>query len=602
MIQTNKCDINILDKLTTIFFSLNEKLSKDNFIVREIDVFLINLVYLYSKYQNFFSSNSGEISSTVESLNFYLNQQFENILKTDEMKINNSKFEVIYLMKLIFNILYSKAKNLNIKSYVLDNSNKALLTRIENLQILSTNDPSVDNIDSEKIVKTFVNSLDELKILIKLSHILDKHKNSIFTLNIITTKNIESKLIDIQKIILGENKQKYMLLIYKIITVFLKNFSHFQYIESNYEDKNLTSISDEISHLIKILLDEKIFENSLFIEHLLSHIEKYEISEFPFEKEENSKIYVKFLLDFFKIFEKIISCSRIVKNKVAIDIFVHFFHSIMINILNLKNNTYKEKYLILLKDCIIKYYNFDGIQEHIITYLISFVEEKLIYIDDNVNLMRNIKIIKEFVKFYSMKDLKIDYLSILQKIPSNKRDIEVNIIMLIFLELIQTAEDYQSLNKYLLSNDNLFNKFMYFEKKLCNLWLRNTYTNENEILKKINNNLLYSSISLRDNFEYYFKVFHHFEIEKTKSELNIDLYKFVKFSNRLIKINKDQKYSSFSTQFDQIINQINKSRNVKFECNIMNETLMMYLLNKICYMFNENKEIFSTRLFECIDK
>ena len=75
----------------------------------------INLVYLYSKYQNFFSSNSGEISSTVESLNFYLNQQFENILKTDEMKINNSKFEVIYLMKLIFNILYSKAKNLNIK-------------------------------------------------------------------------------------------------------------------------------------------------------------------------------------------------------------------------------------------------------------------------------------------------------------------------------------------------------------------------------------------------------------------------------------------------------------------------------------------------------
>ena len=62
MIQTNKCDINILDKLTTIFFSLNEKLSKDNFIVREIDVFLINLVYLYSKYQNFFSSNSGDIN------------------------------------------------------------------------------------------------------------------------------------------------------------------------------------------------------------------------------------------------------------------------------------------------------------------------------------------------------------------------------------------------------------------------------------------------------------------------------------------------------------------------------------------------------------
>ena len=601
MISTNNTNFNLLDKMAKIFFTFNEKLQSDNFAVREIDLFLLNLVYLYTKYQNFFTNNN-EISVVVDDINSYINMQLETILKSEDFRINNDKFEVIYLMKLIFNILYSKLKNLNIKTFVLENSNNVILNRLEHLDILSLTNQSIDNIDSSNIVKNVVNSLEELKILIKLIYILDKHKNSIYTLNIITTKNIESKMIEIQKIILFENKHKYMLLFIKIITIFVKNFYHFQYIETSYEDKSLNSITDEIGNLIKILLDDKIFEDKLFSE-LPNCIEKYELIEFPFEKDENSKIYVKFLLEYFKIFEKLVISSFHdfdTKNKVMNN-FVHFFHCIMIKIFYLRNNTYKDKYLLALKDCIIKQFNNKHIEPQIINFLISFIEEKVIYIDDNINLMKNIKILREFIKFYCIKEIKINYISILESLYG-KKDIDINMIILIFLRLIDTEEDYQTLNKYLLCNEDLFKKFLYFDKKLCNFWLRNTFTNENEILKKIKSNLLISSLSKRDFFEYFFKVFEEIGMETTKIQLDTHIYKFVKFYDKLLKINKDQKYSSYSTQFDQIVNQLNKIRSLNLDNIVLNDTLVIFLLNKLSFLFNDNKVDLKSRLFDNIEK
>ena len=411
-------------------------------------------------------------------------------------------------------------------------------------------------------------------------------------------------MIEIQKIILGENKQKYMLLIFNFINIFIQNFFHFQYIESYYEDKNLTNISEEITNMIRLLLDEKNFEDKIFSEYLINHLDKYDIIEFSYEKEENSTIYIKNLMDYLKIFEKIVNLNYSegsLKAK-AVTLYVFFFHTVMVKVLNLRSNTYKEKYIILQKEYLLKQFKNEEIQEKILIDLIALIENKVINVNDNNDLLKDIKIIKELIKFYSIKELKLNFIGILEMVSKNKKDIEMNIIILFFLKLLENEEDYIQLNKYLISKKDLFQKFLYFDKKLCNFCLKYTFTNEIDILRKINNNLLIGSIANIDCFEYFFKVFENLNMEIDINQLNINLYKFMKFSNKIIKLNENQKFSSYSAHFNQIKNQLNKLSNLKFDNLILNDTLEIFLINKLNQLYISAKNELKNEFFEYIGK
>jgi hypothetical protein len=584
--------------MTQIFFAFNSKSDSSILFLREIDIYLLNLVYLYAKYPVFLTENY-QILTSSNNLNSYLNDNTVNIMKSEHFRINNDKFEITYLMKLIFNILISNKGNF--KSSFIDNTSDLLLKRLQNLEFTSPIN-SEEPEDSTKIIKIFIDSLEEFKILTKLTYILDKHKNSIYTLNIMTTKNIESKFVEIQKILISENKEKNLLMINDIIMIFLKNYFHFQYIESKFEERSLSSITEEVSSLIKMMLDEKIFEDKLFSEVYIKQIEKFEILEFQYTKEENTKIYIKFLLEYFKIFEKLVNILYIDNNSknMSIDLYVHFFHNIMIKILVLKHNTYKEKYISSLKDCIIKQFNNISIRTYTIDYLITFVNNNILYISNFSDLMKNIKILKEFNKFYNSKEVKLNYVNILDALIKNNNEVEVMMNIIVFLRLVESDEDFQTLTKYLYSQESLFKKFIYLDKKICNFWLKNTYTKENEILKKVNLSLIASSISSVDYFEYFLKVFEE-NMKTNHYEININIYKFVKLINRLVDINNDQKYYSYSSQFDQVLKVLENIPKLNSD-NIVADTIQVFLLNKLSVIFTSNKEKFKDRLFESLEK
>ncbi len=214
--------------------------------------------------------------------------------------------------------------------------------------------------------------------------------------------------------------------------------------------------------------------------------------------------------------------------------------------------------------------------------------------------MKNIKILKEFNKFYNSNEVKLKYINILDALIKNNNEVEVMMNIIVFLRLVESDEDFHSLTKYLFSQESLLKKFIYFDKKICNFWLKNTYTKENEILKKINTSLITNSISSVNYFEYFLKVFEE-NLKTNHYDININIYKFVKLINKLVSVNKDQKYYSYSTQFDQILNILENIPKLDSD-NIVSDTIQVFLLNKLSVIYTFNKEQFKNKLFESLEK
>ena len=598
LITTNNLNYNLLEKMTKIFFDYNSKSESNNLQVREIDIYLLNLIYLYLKYPIFLTENN-QILSNVQNLYLFINEHIESLMKKEEFRINDSKFEIIYLMKLLLNILFSSKSNLKI--LVLDNSSKLLIKRLENLDIFNLN----LNDEAEKtnnFTNIFIDNLEELKILTKLTYIIDKHKNNIYTLNIITTKNIESKINEIQKILISENKEKYILLINRIILIFLQNYYYFQFIESKFDERSLSNLTDDIIILIKMILDERIFEDKILSEYYIINIDKFEIDDFQYSKEENTKIYIKFLLEFLKIFEKLANIVYINKNskEKSCDLYVHFFHNIIIKILILKQNTYKEKYISTLNDSMIKQFNNFSIKKNVVDYLISFVNNNIIQTNNLNDLMKNIKILKELKKFYNSKDIKLDYINILNVLIGNNNEIVTTINIIVFLNLVDSEEDFKTLITYLSKHDCLSKKFLYSDRKIFNFWVKNTFSYENEILTKVKRYIITNSISQINYFDYFLNVFEE-NIQSNNLDINVNIYKFFKSINKVLDINTNQKYYSYNTQFDQIISLMDKISKLNLD-NIFLDTIQVFLLNKLSKIFSSDKDQFKNKLLEKLEK
>jgi hypothetical protein len=610
-VNINKPDLLtiVLDKSLSFAYSILKDIREASLsYYNHIRVLILNI--LYSTYKYFIEASEIKLNLDILSsinkdlqLNFsnYLNQNFKNPKSLKNLKEDEDILFYAFsksLSGIIISLLNKNSGKELDKNLLIDENINLLLSYIQSCSIKNST-------DNETEFEDFLIEYSNLKFFTKFSHLFDLNKSKFYNLSIKASRSIESQLVEIQNLIIKSNEKIFSLIINKLLIKYIQNFSEF------YEAQE--SLYDDIFNLLKFLVDDKIFSNN-FIQEIFSkketnnannvNVTEIKIHDVMLHTDDMTSKFIQMLIKYIRYFEKVFYVENTKDKKKALDeeiqIFLNFFHQVLAIVLNLKQGYLREKYFKIMEKTIETHLDDPIIAEKIFEYITDVIRKGLLA-NLNMNLIQNIKNLKDLIKFYSnYYQIKKFILKLFD--AEIKQDIEFSLFSIFYLNFLnlKKEEDFKLLDSLIKNSSNFVENILFIDRKLCS-YLTKYYINEE--ISSLENiiNLIFDDLSKGEgsisipyeNLVRYILIFTDkiFSQQQSQEEINLvnNLTMVINIIEKFLckRIFDLEKFVNFIFEFLEVIG---KYENKNEKMRILTSSIITYFLNRISQLCDSNEK------------
>ena len=381
-------------------------------------ILIINVFYsmikakleLQNEYKNIFEKIYSEINKDIlfDSLS-------KNIKSNDkfDIKENSSLINDLFCFFLIEFFNSNKDNNQNL--IYLSN-----LIKEYSILFNTKKKDQKNQIFQDENIELFKIKYNTLSILMKFYSLFDIKKSNFYSLNIKSTKELETFFKSVQQIIINTNTINYMDMILILLQQYIFNMDLFYELDS--------SLYEKIFNLLLNLIDNAPF-NDLTIISILEYknkfIENLKLNELSLNSDDAISKYIMILMKLFKFYNIDNNKGEYNNN------YIKYFQKVLNFVFEITQHYLKEKYLSLLqRELKAKIENCNDIIKALFTQIIDIIN-KIVETKD-ITLIKNYKNIS---KFYGNYEKIIEEIILYIKNNFNKEEIkendEIKIILLL---------------------------------------------------------------------------------------------------------------------------------------------------------------------------